>query len=78
MGMHFYINCGFLLFCGGCPALLVRFAFFIFQLALYSGGVFCLEIYLIGSHYESVVFSVVFIACGTFYLFIYHLSMLLF
>ena len=48
-GMHFYINSGFLLFCGGCSDLLVRFAFFILQLALCSGGVFCLEIYLIGS-----------------------------
>ena len=48
-GMHFYITCVFLLFCGGCSDLLVRFAFFILQLALCSGGVFCLEIYLIGS-----------------------------
>ena len=62
---------GFLLFCGGCSDLLVRFTFFILQLALCSAGGFCLEIYLIGSLYESVVFSVVFIACGTFYLFIY-------
>ena len=61
---------GFLLLCGSCSDL-VRFAFFILQLALCSGGVFCIEIYLIGSLYESVVFSVVFIACGTFYLFIY-------
>ena len=77
-GMHFYINCGFLLFCGGCSDLLVRFAVFIFQLALYYGGVFCLEIYLIGSHYESVVFSVGFIVCGTFYFFIALLFILLF
>ena len=39
---------------------------------------FCLEIYLIGSLYDSVVFSVVFITCGNFYLLICHLSMLLF
>ena len=69
---------GFLLFCGGCSDLLVRFTFFILQLALCSAGGFCLEIYLIGSLYESVVSSVVFIACGTFYLFISLLSILLF
>ena len=50
--MHFYINCGFLLLCGGCSDL-VRFAFFILQLALCSGGVFRLEIYLIGCLYQS-------------------------
>ena len=77
-GMHFYINCSFLLFCGGCSDLLVRFAFFILQQALCSGGVFCIEIYLINSLYESVISSVVFIACGTFYLFISLLSILLF
>lgn len=57
-----------LLFYGGCSDL-VRFAFLILQLALCSGVVFCLEIYLIASVYESVVFSVVFIACGTFDIF---------
>ena len=68
--MHFYINCGFLLFFGGCFDL-VRFGFFILQLALSSGVVVGLEIYMIGSLSESVVFSVVFIACGAFLLFIY-------
>ena len=54
----------------GAVSHLVRFAFFILQLILCSGVVFCLELNLISSLYESVVFCVVFIACGTFYLFI--------
>ena len=51
---------------GALSDLLVRFAFFILHLTLCSSVVFCLVIYLIGSVYESVVFSVVFIACGNF------------
>ena len=56
---------------GALSDLLVTFSFSILHLALCSSVVFCLVIYLIGSVYESVVFSVVFIACGAFYLFIY-------
>ena len=59
--------------------LLVRFAFFILRLTLCSIVVFCLVIYLVGSVYESVVFSVVFIACGNFdFFFSPRLSMLFF
>ena len=51
---------------GALSDLLVTFSFSILHLALCSSVVFCLVIYLIGSVYESVVFSVVFIACGNF------------
>ena len=51
---------------GALSDLLVTFVFFILHLTLCSSVVFCLVIYLIGSVYESVVFSVVFIACGNF------------
>ena len=57
---------------GALSDLLVTFSFSILHLALCSSVVFCLVIYLIGSVYESVVFSVVFIACGNFdFFFIY-------
>ena len=61
--MHFYINCGFLLFFGGCFDL-VRFGFFILQLALSSGVVVGLEIYMIGSLSESVCC----LLCSVYYL----------
>lgn len=57
-----------MIFCYSVGAVsdLVRFAFFILQLTFCSGVVFWLEIFSIGSLYESVVFSVVFIACAPF------------
>ena len=69
--MHFYINCGFLLFFGGCLILSDMVSLFfswhstlVYLLALrFTWLVLFLNLF--------VVFSVVFITCGAFFLFIY-------
>ena len=62
---------------GALSGILVRFAFFIVHLTLCFSVVFCLDIYLIDFVYESLAFSVMFIASNNFDFF-FRLSMLLF
>ena len=51
---------------GALSDILVRFAFFIVHLTLCFSVVFCLDIYLIDFVYESLAFSVMFIASNNF------------
>ena len=65
-----------MIFCysvGALSDLLARFCFLYYSVDTLFWYCFCLEFYLIGSLYESVLFSVVFIACANLfiYLFIY-------